>query len=107
MTAQADYQAFMTRANAIQAQLAETHERLLEAEITGTSGPVTVTISAGGELRDVSINGSPPPSIESIRTNILAAHQHAVARAREMANELMRPFQDMLGEVERGGPPPR
>ena len=107
MTDRPDYQAFLQQASAVQAELAEVHQRLLEAEVTGTSGPVTVTVSASGELRDVTIGGNPPPSVDSIRRHILAAHHDAITRVRAMAEDMMRPFHDLAHQVERGGPSPR
>ena len=94
---------WLHQANAMQAELTEARSRLLQTEVTGTSGPVTVTLGATGDLRDIRIEADRLPEVASLRRDILAAHERAATAIRAMAQDMIRPLQELIGGLEQGG----
>jgi DNA-binding protein YbaB len=98
-----DFEAWMRQANAMQAELIEARSRLFQVEVAGTSGPVTISLGATGELHDVRFDGHHLPDADSLRRDILAAHAQALAAVREAVESTMRPFQTMIDNFESEG----
>ncbi len=95
--------AWLQQADAIEAELTEARSMLLNMEVSGTSGPVTISLGATGELRDIRFDGGELPDAASLRSDILAAHARALTAVRETAEDMMRPLQTLFGEFEWGG----
>ena len=89
-----DIGAMMKQAGALQAKLKQAQERLAASSVTGQagSGLVTVTLSGGGDLTDVTISPSllSDGDAETLQDLIRAAHGEAKARLDMLQAELMR-----------------
>jgi DNA-binding YbaB/EbfC family protein len=90
----------------LQKQLADAQAQLAEAEVTGTAGGglVTVTMTASGEFRRVSIDPKAvdPDDVETLEDLVLAAIHNASEEARSVAEETMRPFNSLVGGLGGG-----
>jgi DNA-binding protein YbaB len=91
---------WMQQASTIQAQLIEARSRLMEAEVAGISGDVTVSLGANGDLRDIRIDRDVVDDVAQLRRDIMAAHERANLAVREMAEDIMRPVQNLVGDME-------
>jgi hypothetical protein len=82
-------------------QLADAQSALAEAEVTGTAGGglVTVTMTASGELRSVTIDPTvvDPNDVETLEDLVLAAVTNATEAARAMTEQTLGPFSAGLG----------
>ena len=98
---QPDLQQIMKQAQKMQQQLAEAQAQLADAEVTGTAGGglVTVTMTASGDVRSVSIDPKAvdPEDVETLEDLILAALHNATEEARKIMEEKMGPLGSGLG----------
>lgn len=94
------FEQWMQQANAVQAQLVQARSRLVDAEVTASSGRVTLSLSATGDLRDIRIDLDTVDDVAELQQQILAAHAEATAAIHEMARDMIRPIQDLVGGVD-------
>jgi DNA-binding protein YbaB len=94
------FEQWVQQANAMQTQLTEARSRLVEAEVTGASGPVSLTLGATGDLRDIHIHLDTIDDVAKLQRQIMAAHAEANAALHQIAQEMMQPFQDLVSGVE-------
>jgi DNA-binding protein YbaB len=85
----------------VQEQLNLTRSRLQEAEVTGTSGRVTVTLGVTGDLRDIRMDQVGLNDLSHLRHEILTAHERAVAAIRERAAELIGPVRELVSRLDQ------
>lgn len=85
----------------LQQQLQSAQAELAETEVTGTAGGglVTVTATAAGEYRRVSIDPKAvdPDDVETLEDLVLAAIHNAAEAARKATEEKMGPLTAGLG----------
>jgi DNA-binding protein YbaB len=93
---------WVEQANAVQAPLPEARSRSLGTELTATASRVTVNPTATGTLREIRFDASTVQDRAELRRDILAAHQHATSTIQELAQDMMRPTQEMVGRLEGG-----
>ena len=88
-----DFMGMMKKAQAMQAKLQEAQDELQRVEVQGASGGgmVSVTMSAKGDLKGVSIDPSllTPADKEMVEDLIVAAFADAKAKAERVAAEKM------------------
>lgn len=89
-----DFNAILGKAQAMQASMAETQQRLASAEITGTvgGGAVNVTITGAGDLVRVDLkagefDGNDADNLTDLGDLIVAAYRDAKTKADAMAQE--------------------
>lgn len=91
----------MKQAQEMQSKMAEAQDRLDAIEVTGEAGAglVTVTASAKGEVRGLSVDPSlfKPEEREVVEDLIVAAIQDAQARAQAAAQEEMGKITEGMG----------
>jgi DNA-binding YbaB/EbfC family protein len=91
----------MKQAQKMQQQLAEAQAELADAEVTGSAGGglVTVTMTAAGDFRSVSIDPKAvdPDDVETLEDLVLAAIHNATEEARALMAEKMGPFSSGMG----------
>jgi DNA-binding YbaB/EbfC family protein len=99
-----DMGALLEQAQQMQAALTAASDRLAEAEVTGTvgSGSVSVTVSGVGELRRVEIragefDGSDTDQLADLGDLIVAAYRDAKSQADELAAASLGPISGGLG----------
>ncbi len=89
-----DFLGMMKQAQQLQARMAELQAELDRMEVSGTSGGglVTVTLSAKGDMRGVSIDPSlvKPEEAEILEDLIVAAHGDARRKAEAAMAEKMK-----------------
>jgi nucleoid-associated protein EbfC len=103
---QPNLQQLMKQAQKMQQQLAAAQAELALAEVTGSAGGglVTVTMTASGEFRSVTIDPSAvdPEDVETLEDLILAAARNATESARELTEEKMGPLSSGMGGLGGG-----
>ncbi|MEA1943552.1 MAG: YbaB/EbfC family nucleoid-associated protein [Pseudomonadota bacterium] len=96
-----DLMGLMKQAQAMQQKMAEAQSKLDEAEVTGEAGAglITVTMTAKGDMKRVSIDKSliDPEEPEILEDLILAAHADARRKAEERQQEILK---DAAGGLE-------
>ena len=99
--------AILQQAQAMQEQLMSAQAELAELEVTGQAGNglVTVTQTAAGEIRGITIDPKivDPSDVETLQDLVLGALADAADRAGEAQAEAMGPLAGGLGELG-GGP---
>ena len=98
---QPNLQQLMKQAQKMQQQLAEAQAELADAEVTGTAGGglVTVTMTASGDVRSVSIDPKvvDPEDVETLQDLIVGALSDANGKLRELAISKIGPLGGGLG----------
>ncbi|MDG1417194.1 MAG: YbaB/EbfC family nucleoid-associated protein [Maricaulis sp.] len=88
-----DLMGLMKQAQAMQQKMAEANEKLSEEEVIGEAGAglVTVTLSARGEARGISIDPSllDPAEVEVVEDLLVAAHNEARRKGEARQQEIM------------------
>tara|TARA_R110002072_G_scaffold44916_5_gene125302 strand:- start:2435 stop:2764 length:330 start_codon:yes stop_codon:yes gene_type:complete len=88
-----DFMKIMKQAKELQGKMAEAQARLDEEEVTGEAGAglVTVTMTAKGDVRRLSIDPSimVPSEVTVVEDLIIAAHNDARRRAEEVQKKIM------------------
>lgn len=96
-----DLQELLDQARLMQRGLVDAQSELSNLDVTGRAGPdlVTITMSAGGEYRSVTIDPSAVNArdVESLEALVLAALRNAADTIREMTEERLRPLSERLG----------
>ena len=96
-----DLMGLMKQAQAMQQKMAEAQSKLDEAEVTGEAGAglITVTMTAKGDMKRVSIDKSliDPEEPEILEDLILAAHADARRKAEARQQEILK---DAAGGLE-------
>lgn len=91
-----DFGELIARASEVQAQLQAAQEEILRTEITGTAGGglVSVTMTGGGEMTDITIKPEAvnPEDVETLQDLVLAAFRDGHNKASELASEKIAPF---------------
>jgi hypothetical protein len=94
-------QQLMKQAQKMQQQLANAQAALADVEVTGSAGGglVTVTMTASGEIRGISIDPKAvdPEDVETLEDLVLAAVTKATEAARAKTDETMGPLTGGLG----------
>jgi DNA-binding YbaB/EbfC family protein len=89
-----DLMGLMKQAQAMQQKMAEAQSKLDEAEVTGEAGAglITVTMTAKGDMKRVSIDKSliDPEEPEILEDLILAAHADARRKAEARQQEILK-----------------
>lgn len=108
-----DMQELIRQAAEVQAQLQRAQEELLQTTVEGTAGGglVTVTMTGGAEITDLSIKPEAvdPEDVETLQDLILAAYRDAHTKAGQLAQEKIGPLanpgaqQPGPGEIPFGG----
>ncbi|SDM05301.1 hypothetical protein SAMN04488535_1729 [Corynebacterium mycetoides] len=109
----ADMQELIRQAAEVQAQLQRAQEELLNTTVEGTAGGglVTVTMTGGAEIKDLSIKSEAvdPEDVETLQDLILAAYRDAHNKAGQLAQDKIGPLtnpagaQQAPGEIPFGG----
>ena len=98
---QPNLQQLMKQAQKMQQQLADAQAALADVEVTGSSGGglVTVTMTASGELRSISIDPKAvdPEDVETLEDLVVAAVHNAAEAARELTEKKMGPVAGGMG----------
>jgi len=98
---QPNLQQLMKQAQKMQQQLATAQAALADVEVTGSSGGglVTVTMTASGEIRSISIDPQAvdPEDVETLEDLVLTAVTKATEAARAKTEETMGPLTGGLG----------
>jgi DNA-binding protein YbaB len=94
------FEEWAQQANAMQVQLTEARSRVLEAEVTGTSGKVTLILGANGDLRDIRIDLDTVDDVAELQRQIITAHGQANSALRRLAQDMLQPFQDLVRDAE-------
>ncbi|MEE2565815.1 YbaB/EbfC family nucleoid-associated protein [Hyphobacterium marinum] len=88
-----DFMKIMKQAKELQSKMGEAQARLESEEVTGESGAglVTVTMTAKGEMRRLSIDPSilVPSEVTVVEDLIIAAHNDARRRAEDVQKKIM------------------
>lgn len=96
-----DLMGLMKQAQAMQQKMAEAQAKLDEAEVTGEAGAglITMTMTAKGDMKRVSIDKSliDPEEPEILEDLILAAHADARRKAEARQQEILK---DAAGGLE-------
>ena len=106
-----DLNAMLEQAQQMQAQLVAAQEELAAAQVDGSAGGVTVTLTGTGELTGVSItpggfDASDPESLTDLGDLVVAAYRDAKAKVDEMASRALGPLAGGgLGGDDQGGSP--
>jgi DNA-binding YbaB/EbfC family protein len=91
----------MKQAQKMQQQLADAQAELADAEVTGSAGGglVTVTMTANGEVKSLSIDPKvvDPEDVETLEDLVIAAMHTASEAARKLMEEKMGPLSAGLG----------
>lgn len=100
-----DMQELIRQAAEVQAQLQRAQEELLQTTVEGTAGGglVTVTMTGGAEITDLSIKPEAvdPEDVETLQDLILAAYRDAHTKAGQLAQQKIGP----LTNLQQGGAP--
>lgn len=101
--------AILQQAQAMQEQLMSAQAELAETEVTGQAGNglVTVTQTAAGEIRAVTIDPKvvDPSDVETLQDLIVGALTDAADNAAQAQAEAMGPLAGGLGDLTGGGGP--
>ena len=88
-----DFMKIMQQAKELQSKMADAQAKLDEEEVTGEAGAglVTVTMTAKGDVRRLSIDPSilVPSEVTVVEDLIIAAHNDARRRAEEVQKRIM------------------
>jgi len=88
-----DFMKIMQQAKELQSKMADAQTKLDEEEVTGEAGAglVTVTMTAKGDVRRLSIDPSilVPSEVTVVEDLIIAAHNDARRRAEEVQKQIM------------------
>lgn len=99
--------AILQQAQAMQEQLMSAQAELAETEVTGQAGNglVTVTQTAAGEIRAVTIDPKvvDPSDVETLQDLIVGALADAADNAAQAQAEAMGPLAGGLGDLGGGG----
>jgi len=91
----------MKQAQKMQQQMAQAQAELADAEVTGTAGGglVSVTMSAAGDAKSVTIDPKAVDSddIETLEDLVLAAIHNATEAGRQLTEEKMGPLTSGMG----------
>ncbi|AWB84979.1 YbaB/EbfC family nucleoid-associated protein [Corynebacterium liangguodongii] len=104
-------QDLIRQAAEVQAQLQKAQEELLATTVEGTAGGglVSITMSGGAEIKDLSIKPEAvdPEDVETLQDLILAAYRDAHNKAGQLAQSKIGPLagaaQPGAGEIPFGG----
>jgi len=103
---QPNLQQMLQQAQQMQQQLATAQAELAQAEVSGTAGGglVTITLSGGGQVVDVSIDPKAvdPDDVETLEDLITAAFTAASDNVRKLTEEKMGPLTAGLGNLGGG-----
>ncbi len=87
---------WVQRAYALRDGLAAAASDMTTTEVTRTSGGVTVTLAANGELRAIRVEPKMLGSSAEVERHTMRAHQEAHQAIRQMAEEMMGPVRDLV-----------
>jgi len=103
---QPDMNMILQQAQKMQRQLAAAQERLAETEVTGQAGGglVTVTQTAAGEIRKVTIDPTvvDPEDVDTLQDLVVGALADAARAAKELQEQTMGPLAGGLGDMAGG-----
>jgi DNA-binding YbaB/EbfC family protein len=103
---QPNLQQLMQQAQKMQQQLADAQAELAESEVTGTSGGglVSLTMTGGGEVRNVKIDPKvvDPDDVETLEDLVVAAFANAADNLKKLTEEKMGPLTAGLGGLGGG-----
>ena len=104
-----DMQELIRQAAEVQAALQQAQEELLASEVEGTAGGglVTVTMTGGAEIKDLTIKPEAVDAddVETLQDLILAAYRDAHNKAGELAQQKIGPLTNFGGGAPQGGSP--
>lgn len=105
----ADMQELIRQAAEVQAALQRAQEELLAAEVEGTAGGglVTITMTGGAEIKDLSIKPEAVDAddVETLQDLILAAYRDAHNKAGQLAQDKIGPLTQVQGQAPQGQAP--
>lgn len=94
-----DMQELIRQAAEVQAQIQRAQEEILASVVQGTAGGglVTVTMTGGAEITDLTISPEAvdPEDVETLQDLILAAYRDAHSKAGEIAQQKIGPLTQM------------
>jgi DNA-binding YbaB/EbfC family protein len=103
---QPDMHMILQQAQKMQRQLAAAQQKLAETEVTGQAGGglVTVTRTAAGEIRKVTIDPKvvDPEDVETLQDLVVGALQDAERAAKQLQEQTMGPLAGGLGDLAGG-----
>mgnify|MGYP002714042208 CR=1 FL=1 len=104
-----DMQELIRQAAEVQAALQQAQQELLEATVEGSAGGglVTVTMTGGAEIKDLTIKPEAvdPEDVETLQDLVLAAYRDAHNKAGELAQEKIGPLTGGLGGAPQDNSP--
>ena len=102
-----NFEEFMQQAQVMQRQLAQAQADLVVAEVTGTAGAglVSVTLTAGGEMRWIRLDPSVVESddVPRLERLIMDAYHDATAGIRELTHNMLEPLSDLIARASEDG----
>jgi DNA-binding YbaB/EbfC family protein len=103
---QPDMNMILQQAQKMQRQLAAAQEQLAQAEVTGQAGGglVSVTTTAAGEIRKVTIDPKvvDPEDVETLQDLVVGAIADAARAAKALQEQTMGPLAGGLGDMAGG-----
>ncbi|KQB86134.1 YbaB/EbfC family nucleoid-associated protein [Corynebacterium lowii] len=98
---QPDMQSILQQAQQMQLQLQQAQKELLASEVSGSAGNglVTITMTGGGEVKDVQISPEvvDPEDVDTLQDLITGAFADAHKKVGELAETKMGPLSQGLG----------
>lgn len=98
---QPDMQAILQQAQEMQLQLQQAQKEILATDVSGTAGNglVTITMSGGGEVKDVQISPEvvDPEDVDTLQDLIAGAFAEAHKKVGQLAEQKMGPLSQGLG----------
>jgi DNA-binding protein YbaB len=101
----ADYAKLAHQAFAIRDEFAAAASKLEEAEVTSTSGGVTVTLTPNGQMRAIKIDPRLADDVAALERDVLYAHQAAATAIRQMAENMLSPLRDLVDQATQASGP--
>ncbi len=92
---------WVQRASALRDGLVTAAADMNTAEVTRSSGGVTVTLAASGELRSIRVEPRVLSSAAEVERHTMRAHQEAHQVIRQMAEDMMGPVRDMVAQAKQ------
>jgi DNA-binding protein YbaB len=92
---------WVQRAFALRDGLAAAASNMNTTEVTRSSGGVTVTLAASGELRSIRVDPKVLGSAAEVERHTMCAHQEAHQAIRQLAEDMMAPVRDLVTQANQ------
>jgi len=92
---------WVQRVFALRDGLAAAAVNMNTTEVSRSSGGVTVTLAASGELRSVRVDPALLGSVAELERHLMGAHQQAHQAIRQLAEEMIGPVREMVAHANQ------